>query len=165
MRTKHPRLRLLAVFLALSAMLAAVGPAQAAGPRPVRIDLLDCLFTGAATVPARTPIVLTIGWSALTLRLEAQFLHSQRTEASINGVPIRHPDRYWQDPQKTYPFPDLPWLMSWDYPVKALKPGHSITAAYEWFLRVPVTDGVDTYPRGPVLGPFGAFPSCVITAR
>jgi hypothetical protein len=165
MRTTHPRVRLLAVVLSVSALLAAAGPAQAVKPPPVKVDLLGCLFNGAATVDADTPFLLDLGWAASTLLHEVEFFLSQRTVASINGVPIQHPNRYWRLPQRTFPFPDLPWNMPWDYPVKAMAHGQQITVAYEWILRFPVSDGVDLYPRGPVLAPIGAFPRCVITAE
>jgi hypothetical protein len=164
MRTKHPRVRLLAVTLSLSALFAAAGPAQAVSP-PVKVDIVGCVFSGGeATVDAGVPLLLDAGWAALTPFHELAFFVSQRTVASINGVPIRNPNRFWRLPQKSYPFPDLPWLMSWDYPVKPLAPGQSITVGYDWNLRFQVSDGVDTYPSGPVLGPLGAAPSCVVTA-
>ena len=117
-----------------------------------------------ATVKAGVPLVLDAGWAALTLRHQLVFFVSQKTVASINGVRIRDANRYWKLPRRTYPFPDLPWLMSWDYPVKALAAGRSITVAYDWVLRFAISDGVDTYPKGPVLGQLGALPTCTITA-
>jgi len=165
MRAKRP-VRLTAIVLSMSALLMAAAPVAGANPAPIKVNVVDCVFDGGATtVQAGQPFLLDAGWAALTLRHEALFFLSQRTVASINGVPIRHADWYWHFPQKTYPFPDLPWNMSWDYPVKALAAGHSITVGYEWFLRFKVSDGVDTYPRGPVLAPLGATPTCVITAE
>ena len=158
------RARLLAALISLSAVLAAVGPAQAVRPQ-VKVNIVDCVFAGGeTTVDAGVPFLLDAGWSALTPFHELAFFVSQRTVASINGVAIRNANRYWRLPQKNSPFSDVPWLMSWDYPVKALAAGQSITVGYEWILRFQITDGVDIYPRGPVLGPLGAVPSCVITA-
>ena len=164
MRAKRPRVRLLAVVASVSMVLVSAGPIHAAQPT-VKVDLITCIFTtGETTVDAGVPFLLDAGWAALTPLHEAWFLLSQRTVASIDGVPIQHPNRYWRLPQKTYPFPDLPWTMQWDYPMQALASGQDITVAYDWVLRFPVSDGVDTYPRGPVNAPLGALPECVITA-
>jgi hypothetical protein len=163
MRTQHPRVRQLAVVVSLAVLLTAAGPAQAKNPPPVKVDLLSCLFGVETFVEPGQPFVLDLGWAALTIPHEILFLLSARTVASIDGTPIQHANRYWRLPQKTYPFPDLPWNMAWNYPVGPLSSGESITVAYEWILRFPISDGVDTYPRGPVLEPFGAMP-CTITA-
>ena len=167
MQTRLPRVRLIGIVTALSlvATLAVVGPAQASQPPRVTVNVVDCMGgSGTVEVAAGAPLLLEAGWAALTPLHELEFFISQRTVASINGAPIRLASLYWRPPQKTYPFPDLPWNMSWDYPVHALKHGQSITVAYEWYLRFPVSDGVDTYPSGPVLAPFGYLPSCTITA-
>jgi hypothetical protein len=165
MRTNHPRARLLGVVLSLSALLAAVGPAQASSPPPVKVNVVDCIFSGGtATVDPGTPFLLDAGWTGTTLFREIVFLISQRTVATIDGVPIRHPNLYWGLPFKTDLYPPFSWVVFWDYPVKGLAHGHSMTVVFDWNLRFPVFDGIFLSPAGPVLEPFGFGTTCVITA-
>jgi hypothetical protein len=166
MRTNHPRVRLLAVVLSLSALIAAAGPAQASSPPPVKVNVVDCIFGGGtATVDAGVPFLLDAGWTGTSFWHEVEFLLSQRTVAAIDGVAIKHANLYWGFPKKSDLYPPFTWLVFWDYPVKGLAHEHSITVTYDWNLRFPVFDGVDHYAAGPVLEPFGFGTTCVITAN
>lgn len=159
------RARLLAVVLALVVVPAIAGPVQAKQHEPVIVDIITCMYTGGeVAVEAGSPLVLNAGWAALDIPHIIWFRLSARTMLSIDGHRVPHPDRYWERPQKSYPFPDLPWAQYWNYPYHALRSGHSVTVAYDWYLRFPVSDGVDTYPRGPVNAQLGASPTCIVTA-
>jgi len=155
------------VVLALLVFPVVSGSAQAHKKAdPVFVDIITCLYVGGEiTVDAGKPLMLDAGWAGLTPRHLAWFLLSARTVASIDGHPIRHAWSYWGKFEKSYPFPDLPWVTHWDYPHKALKAGQSFTIAYDWYLRFPVSDGVDWYPRGMVNAQLGALPSCTVTAE
>jgi hypothetical protein len=159
-RTATVRSRGLVVILAAAALLASSGQALAADPEPTKIDLLGCLEDGVATVDAGTPFVVDIFWGATSWHKEIKFLFSQRAAAWIDDVRIHHPNWYWGMPQKTYPWPDLAWSVSWDYPVDAMAAGESITFGYKLRLKLPVFDGVDHYPRGLLL----ERSSCTISA-
>jgi hypothetical protein len=143
-RTKHPRMGLLALALGLSALLAVAAPVYAA--EPVGVDIQGCsLSGGTTTVPAGADIDLFAGWSAQTRGQELAFLYSVQTTLSINGDAVAGADNWWSTPFEVFKgF----WVVFWDYPLSALGVGDSVTVHHVWTLRQPVFDGVNHLPRG-----------------
>lgn len=158
MRTKHPRLRLLAVVLSLSAMLAATAPVYAADPVYVDIQGCDWVEGGETTVPAGADINVFAGWLTDSYGQQVAWLKSVQTTLEVDGTPITGTDSAWGDPEQ---FGKHFWGVFWTYPLAlSLDAGDSITVYHAWSLRVPVYDGVGHYPTGLI---FEA--TCTITAE
>lgn len=158
MRTKHPRARLLAVVLSLSALLAAAAPVHAAAPPLPEVNLFECSEAGEEiTVPSGTAFNIVDGWFAKTLWQDVMFLLSVKVVVGLNGVPIAHPARYWNRP--FFSADDGVWLVWWKYPHAALAAGDSIVFTEAWSFRFPVWDGFVWTPRGPFIDE-----KCTITA-
>jgi hypothetical protein len=149
MRTNHPRLRLLAVALSLSAMLVATTPALAEDRGFV--DIQGCYFgSGQATVPADTDFDIFAGWGAGSRGDEIAWLKSVQTTLIIDGgAPIAGADTYWSPIFQAVKEPGFNlWITFWTYPHAALGVGESITVYHAWSLRVPVYDGAVHFPTG-----------------
>jgi hypothetical protein len=152
MRTNHPRVRLLAVVLSLSAILVATTPALAQDP--AFVDLQGCYFgTGETTVPAGEELDIFAGWVAGSRGEVIAWLSSVQTTLTIDGVPIAGADTFWSPIFQIVKEPGFNlWITAWDYPYAALGVGDSITVYHAWSLRFPVYDGVLHFTTGLVFG-------------
>jgi len=137
-------MRLLALALGLSALLAAAAPVYAV--ETVGVDIQLCSQSGGATtVPAGADIDLFAAWGAQTRGQDLAFLYSVQTTLSVNGAAVAGADNFWVGPFEIFKgF----WIVFWDYTLPALQAGDSVTVHHVWTLRQPVFDGVFHLPRG-----------------
>ncbi len=143
--------------LALSALFAGAGQTLAAPPihATIDVDTVACDpdvggGTGNAEVPSGTDFNIVWDWETYTLPQEAVFRHSVEVAAAIDGASIHGGPRYWTQPYYVAGA-DFPWFMFWKYPHRALGIGESVTFTVTPILRRAVFDGVDMYPRGPIV--------------
>jgi hypothetical protein len=149
--------RSIATLLALTAVFASSGQALASRPIHASIDVNVVACdpdagggNGTAQVPSGTDFNIAWDWEAYTLRQEAEFLHSVKVAADVDGTSIPDARRYWTRPYYVADA-EYPWFMFWKYPHRALRAGQSITFTVTPSLRRPVFDGTDWYPRGPIV--------------
>jgi hypothetical protein len=155
MRTKHPRVRLLAVVLSVSALLAAAAPVFADEPELGFVDIQGCYFgDGQATVPAGADFFISAGWLAESRGQEMAWLNSVQTTLTFDGgAPIAGADTLWSPIFYVVKVPQFQlWITTWDYRHAALGVGESITVYHAWSLRVPVYDGTFHFPKGLIFG-------------
>jgi hypothetical protein len=152
MRKNHPRVRLLAAGLSLSALFAGTTPALA--QEPAFVDLQGCYFgSGETTVPAGEELDISAGWAAGSRGEGIAWLNSVQTTLTIDGAPIAGADTFWSDIFQVVKVPGFNlWITAWDYPHAALGVGESITVYHAWSLRVPIYDGSLHFPTGLIFG-------------